>query len=70
MDSTAISVIDIDEWPLFRDFRFRALLSSPEHIGGVIEDERSWDESQWKSQLKKCDFVLAGKQEELKKRSE
>ena len=46
MDSTTIRVIGIDEWPLFRDFRFRALQSSPEHIGGVIEEERAWDESQ------------------------
>ena len=59
MDSTTIRVIGIDEWPLFRDFRLRALENSPEHIGGVIEEERSWDESQWRAQLRKFDFVLA-----------
>jgi len=59
MSTPVIRILSENEWPIFRDFRLRALENSPEHIGGVIEEERAWDESQWRAQLKKFDFVLA-----------
>jgi len=59
MASLDIRIISSDEWHLLREMRLRALEESPELIGGEIETERAWSESQWRAQLEKFNYLIA-----------
>ena len=63
MQSTTVRLLEIDNWRLFRDFRLQALENSPEHIGGDLETERGWGEEEWRTQLRKFDFLYAVNEE-------
>jgi RimJ/RimL family protein N-acetyltransferase len=48
-----------DQWRTSRDLRLRALADAPDAFCSSLEQERSFDESMWKSRLERAHTVIA-----------
>ena len=47
----AVRALALDEWPLLRDIRLRALADAPDAFGRTFEEERERPDAEWAAQL-------------------
>jgi ribosomal protein S18 acetylase RimI-like enzyme len=48
-----------DDWALVRDVRLRALADSPAAFASTLEQERAFDEAEWRRRVATANWVLA-----------
>ena len=56
-----ISCVELlaDDWARVRDIRLQSLLESPHAFGGTYENEKHFDEQQWRTEFLKQAFIVA-----------
>jgi len=57
----AITCVELlaDDWARVRDIRLRSLLDSPHAFGGTYDNEKLFDEQQWRTEFVKQAFIIS-----------
>jgi GNAT superfamily N-acetyltransferase len=48
-----------DEWTRLRDIRLKSLLDSPQAFGGTYENEKLFNEQDWRSQFQTLTYIIS-----------
>ena len=59
MESIAVRVLHVEEWPLYRSVRLAALADSPEAFGSTLGREQAFTTDVWQARLTRRNIFIA-----------